>query len=146
MLLLRAWGCGETLHTPRGTARCCCHKNAGVRVGAQPEGPAAQPSPGQQAEFTFSSLALPLRTLPNVKEVSSSSLSPAVCLALVPSRPTFATTTLSPQNGSSWGAGPELWLRLPLHGPDFQHAASGFRSGPDGPPSAFQRNQMLLTS
>lgn len=53
-----------------------------------------------------------------------SSLSNAVSFALVPSQPTFATAKakLSPKSRNSWGAGPEIWLHLPLYGLDFQNA------------------------
>lgn len=94
----------------------------------------SQSSPGQQAQLLVHLLQAGFAgepgsgphasqgTLPNSEEVSSSSVSNAVCPALVPSQPTFATATLSPQSRNSWGAGPAIWLRLPLYGSDFQNA------------------------
>lgn len=127
-----AMSMGEGTVYPEGPSQMLLSKNAGVGVAGHSlrvEQPSpvqgnrpSSPSPSWLCWGPALGLTPLERTLPKSKEVSSSSLSNAVCLALVPSQPTFATATLSPQNRNSWGAGPALWLHLPLHGLDFQNA------------------------
>lgn len=156
MLPVRIMGEGA-LHIPRGKARGCCHKMLGLGWEPQPEDLVAWPRAAGSL-FSLSKLALlglglgltPLQILTKQQAGLLSSLSNAVCLALVPSQPTFATTTLSPQSRNSWGEGPEIWLRLLLYGLDSQSALGSSCSlvlgqAQKGSP-AFQRDKMLLTS
>lgn len=96
---------------PRGHS----HRHSQTAMQPQAAGPRKSLWPLLPATFAYvtrPSLA-PSGTSPNNKTAAALGPIPDVFLALSPSRPTPATTTISPQSRNSWGLGPLLRFHLP---------------------------------